>query len=124
MVMDLPNSPKVVVISLNDGPMEVLKEHLEAEDDPEEDLELEEQQVNQNINDAKPEATDISFDSSEELEDEFDSDYNPSRDHWTNLGVDFHQVLSEPAYIWYGWLDRCILCSVWHCIQSVRFFRL
>ena len=122
MAMDLLGSLQVVVISLDDEPMGDVKDPLELEDDPKEDLELGELQVGQIVNDAKGEATDSSFDSGEEPEDEFDPDYDPSRDRQTNLGAEFHYVLSEPPYIWHGQLDRCILYIIWHCIQSVRSF--
>ena len=43
LVVDLPDSPAVVMISSDDKPTEELEDHLPAEDDPKEDLDLGEQ---------------------------------------------------------------------------------
>ena len=53
MVVDLPDTPKIMVLRYDDKPMEGLKDHLEEEDDPEEDQEIdevvEEEQMNQEV---------------------------------------------------------------------------
>ena len=45
VVLALPDSPEVVMISSDDEPMEEPEDHLLTEDDLEEDLDLGEQQV-------------------------------------------------------------------------------
>jgi len=42
VVVDLPNTLKVVVVSSNDEPMQGFEGHLEEEDDPEKDQEIDE----------------------------------------------------------------------------------
>jgi len=41
-VVDLPDTPEIMVLCLKDEPMEALEDHLEEEDDPEEDQEVDE----------------------------------------------------------------------------------
>ena len=49
MVVDLPDTPEIVVLSSNDELMEGVEDHLEDEDDPEEDQEIEEVREEQQI---------------------------------------------------------------------------
>ena len=93
-VINIPDTPDLVVISSSE-------DHQEEEDDPKEDqgnekmgieqpgeqkedefmLEDEDEpQVQLEVGDAESEASTSSFDSGEELDDESDPDYDPSRD--------------------------------------------
>jgi len=97
VVVDLPDTSKIVVVNSDDESMKGFEGHLEEEDDLKEDQEIdevvEEQQMNHEVNEAVGEqqvdqeagevelgASDNSFDSGEELEDESNPDYDPSRD--------------------------------------------
>ena len=58
-MVDLPNTPEIVVLSRDDEPMECLKDRLEDENDPKEDKEIDEvgkeQQIDHRIDEAKGE---------------------------------------------------------------------
>ena len=53
MVVDLPDTPKIMVLRYDDKPMEGLKDHLEEEDDPDEDQEIDEIMEEQSINEVR-----------------------------------------------------------------------
>jgi len=91
VVIDLPDTPEIVMVSSED------EGHWEEKDDPEEDQDIDEavveqqwdqeidemiveQQVEREVGDAESEASTSNFDSGEEPDDVFDLDYNPSRD--------------------------------------------
>jgi len=97
VVVDLPDTLEVVVVSSNDEPMEGFEGHLEEEDDLGEDQDIDKvieeqqmdqevdekvgkQQVDQEIDEVEFGPSDRSFDSGEEPEDEYDPDYDSSRD--------------------------------------------
>jgi len=125
VVVDLPDLLEVVMISLDDEPIEEHKDHLSAEDDPEEDLDLKEQQVDQAKGDVESEASVSSFDLSEEPNDDSDLDYDPSRDRWVVLGVDFSRLYFESClYIARSvWMDAfCVVYGFEY--SKVRSFRL
>ena len=56
MVVDLPDTPEIMVLRYDDKPMEGLKDHLQEEHDPKKDQEVDEvvgeQQIDQEINEA------------------------------------------------------------------------
>ena len=96
-MVDLPDSPEIVIVSYEDEAMEGFKGHLESEEDPKEDQDIDEavveqqcnqeiedrvveQQVEQEANEVESGVSNSSFDSGEETEDKFDLDYNPSKD--------------------------------------------
>jgi len=97
VVVDLPDTPEIVVVSFEDDAMEGFEGHLEEEDDPEEDQDINEavveQRLDQEIDEVvveqlvEQEAAEVesglsnsSFYSGEESKDESDPDYDPSRD--------------------------------------------
>jgi len=74
----LPDTQEVVELSYN---YELMKDPEEdPEKDPKEDPELGEHQVDHDVEDAELGVSDSSFYSGEELGDESDPDYDPSRD--------------------------------------------
>ena len=56
VVVDLLDAPEIVVLSPNDKPMEGLDDHLEEEDNPDEDQEIDEIVKEQPINEEIAEA--------------------------------------------------------------------
>jgi len=69
--MDVLDTLEVLEFNSNDELME----------DPKGDLELVEHQPNHDVEDAELGTSDNSFDSGEELVEDSDPDYDPSRDH-------------------------------------------
>jgi len=72
------------------------------------------QQVEQEADEIESGVSDSSFDSGEEPQDEFDPDYDPSRDRWVVSGLHLSWLHFEPFMYIYGMvgLDNCILCSI------------
>jgi len=79
MVVDLLKKPGLVVLSSDEDPKE------NPEKDPKNDIELGRPQADHSVGDAESAVTeddiDSSSDSDEELGDEFDSYYDPFKDH-------------------------------------------
>jgi len=113
VVIDLPDTPEIVVISSKD------EGHQDEEDDPEEDQDIHkavieqqwdqeidemivEQQVEQEVDNVESEASTRSFDLGEEPDDESDPDYNSYRDHLVVLGVGVSSFLLSPICLWHG----------------------
>ena len=120
VVVDLHDTPKIMVFSPDDEPMEGLEDHLKDEDNPEEDQEIyevaEEQQINQEIDETvgeqaedqeidevKSGASDSSFDLGEEPKDDSNPDYDPSRDHLVISSVDLSRYIISPKSTQHGW---------------------
>jgi len=97
VVVDLPNTLEIVVVSFEDEAMEGFEAHLEEEEDPEEDQDIDkavmeqqrdqeidkmlvEQQVQKEDDEVGSGVSDRSFYSGVEPEDESDLNYDPSRD--------------------------------------------
>jgi len=97
VVVAIPNTLEIMVLSPDEKPMEGLEDHLGDEDDSEEDQKIDEvgkeqqidhgideavggQQKDQEITEVESGASDNSFDSVEEREDVSNPDYDPSRD--------------------------------------------
>ena len=86
MVVDLSNAPEIVVVSSDDEPVEgfddedqEIDEKIdEQQTDQEADEAVGEQQVDQEVNEVELGVSDSSLNSSEELEDESDPNYDPS----------------------------------------------
>ena len=130
VVIDLPDTPEILVVSSED------KGHQEEEDDPKEDQDIDEagveqqwdqkidemiveQQADQEVGDAKLEASTSSFNLGEEPDDEFDPDYDPSRDRLVVLevGVNRLLLLSPIFYIaWSVWMD--VFCVGYDIVYS------
>jgi len=76
MVTELPDTPESIVLSSDDEPMD---------EDTQEDLKMGQPDTNDNTEDVElivfGNDTDSSFNSGKELVDEFDSDYDSSRDY-------------------------------------------
>ena len=96
MVVDLLDTPEIVVVSSADNAMEGFEGHLEEKDHPKEDQDINEvvveqqwdqeideivvkQQVKQETDKVESGVSDSSFDSGEEPEDESNPNYDPSR---------------------------------------------
>jgi len=77
MVVEITNTPKLVVISLDDDELEEEPEE-DPKEDQEEHLELGEHQADHGVKDTKLGVSQDNYDSSEEPGDEFDSHYDPS----------------------------------------------
>jgi len=97
VVVDLPGTPEIVVVSSKDEVIEDFEGHLEKEGDPEEDQDIDkavveqqwhqeinkmilERQVKQEPDDVESGLSDRSFDSGEDPKDESNPDYDLSRD--------------------------------------------
>jgi len=78
MVVNLPETSKLMELSSSDELMEILEE--DPEEDLKEDPELGKHQANHGIKDAKSGMSDNSFGSGEELRNKFDSYYDLFRD--------------------------------------------
>ena len=78
MVVDIPDTSKLVEISSDDEQEKELEE--DPEEDQEADLELGELQADYGVEDVESGVSHHSYDSGKEFKDEFDSDYDPSRD--------------------------------------------
>ena len=130
MMVDLPNTLEIVVVSSADEAMEGFEGHPEEEDDLDEYQEIDEvvvekqleqeidevvmeQQVEQKADEVGLGVSDSSFDQVEESKDESDPNYNLSRDHQVVSGLHLSELHFEPCII-YGMvrLDSCILYRI------------
>ena len=120
MVVDLLDTPELVVLSFDDEPMEE-----ESQEDSKDDPKLGEPKVDHGVKDLKWVVSDSSFNSGEEYEDEFNLDYDPSWDHQIgsrpNFLVSFHFL--APTYTIQP-VGQLHLCRLQHCIRFDKSFQL